>query len=254
MGKKILFACDLDNTLIYSAKKSSEGDICVEYINGVKQSFMTPETVRLMKKLTHREDIIFLPLTTRSVEQYKRIGWAEGCEPEYALAANGGVLIHRGEVQKEWYERSLDRVKSFNGELERLKNMCLERGSFTSVRIVEGLFLFVGCEDIPAAQVFEQRLSEETSLEVKRTGRKLYIFPPDSDKGTALERARDFFKADRAYAAGDSELDIPMLDRADVAILPDMGLYDSVKCRKKLLCGDERFSEFALRKVFCNKV
>ena len=36
--KNILFACDLDNTLIHSYKSKREGDICIEWIKDKEQS------------------------------------------------------------------------------------------------------------------------------------------------------------------------------------------------------------------------
>lgn len=85
--KKILLACDLDNTLIHSHRHKNDGDICIEILNDKQQSFITPHTRELIAKLP--DNITLLPVTTRSIEQYMRIQWENS--PEYALVTNGTV-------------------------------------------------------------------------------------------------------------------------------------------------------------------
>lgn len=96
--KKILFACDLDNTLIHSYKKKYADDICVEIYNGNEQSFISARTKNLLKEIA--EKIIFVPITTRSVEQYKRIFWFENFSPSFAVTTNGAKFFCNGAEEK----------------------------------------------------------------------------------------------------------------------------------------------------------
>ena len=49
---------------------------------------------------------------------------------------------------------------------------------------------------------------------------KVYVVPKKLSKGTAVERFREYIKADKIIAAGDSEFDISMLRAADIRIAP----------------------------------
>ena len=49
MMKRILFATDLDNTLLFSHRHRQPGDRCAELWNGAEQGFFTPETVDLLR-------------------------------------------------------------------------------------------------------------------------------------------------------------------------------------------------------------
>jgi hypothetical protein len=64
----ILLACDLDNTLIHGHSRAVEGDICVEYIIGKENSFMSQQSFSLYIKLD--SNICFVPVTARSIEQF----------------------------------------------------------------------------------------------------------------------------------------------------------------------------------------
>ena len=75
----ILFACDLDGTLIHSYKKFRDGDICVEIYEGREQSFISARAFELLKKISAQ--VIFVPVTKRSFAQYQRIFWTEDFRP-----------------------------------------------------------------------------------------------------------------------------------------------------------------------------
>ena len=49
--KKILFACDMDNTLIHSSRLYKENDVNVEIYDGREISFMSPKAIELLNKL-----------------------------------------------------------------------------------------------------------------------------------------------------------------------------------------------------------
>lgn len=72
-----MFASDLDRTLIYSNKaladfgQSGEDLIGVERKDGREIAFMTQEARSLLKEISAQ--MLFVPVTTRTYEQYKRI-------------------------------------------------------------------------------------------------------------------------------------------------------------------------------------
>ena len=202
---QILFACDLDNTLIHSHKHRRADDICVEIFDGREQSFISPRALDLIKKISAR--IFFVPVTTRSVVQYRRIFWAENFSPRFAVAANGAFFLN-GMRQENFLREA---VEPFADELKLQLDMADEK-IFSIARIVDESFLFLKCRDDFDAEIFF-----DTSLTVRRTGKKIYLFPPGLNKGAALLKLKKIFAAEKIFAAGDSEIDLPMLERADVA-------------------------------------
>lgn len=203
---KILFACDLDGTLIHSYKKRRADDICIEICDGREQSFISSAALDLLKKISAQ--ILFVPITTRSTAQYRRIFWTEDFLPRYAFVANGAIFLD-GE-QKIFYREA---VAPYEAELEFQREKYFNDKRFDICRIVDESFLFLRCrDDIDAAKI-----SFETSLTVQSTGKKIYLFPPKLNKGEALKRLTKKFSPDKIICAGDSEIDLPMLKFADVA-------------------------------------
>lgn len=217
--KKILFASDLDNTLLYSYKHKKIDDICVEINKGKEQGFMTKETICLLRKV--KQCLCFVPVTTRSIEQYRRIQWPEGCEPEYAVTTNGAVLLHQGEIDRCWQKARQQELQGWQGELRRQYTLQSRDTRFIRCRLVDDAYLFTYCEPGVSLEDCLPSCRENTSLQVQGSGKKIYFFPPGLNKGMALQKLQERFTIGKTYAAGDSSIDLSMLLRADEAFLPE---------------------------------
>ena len=242
----ILFASDLDNTLLFSHRHRQPGDRCVERLNGAEQGFFTQDTLDLLPQVVRR--VHLLPVTTRSVEQYQRIRWPEGTVPRWALTANGAVLLRDGEVDRAWYAASQALVRDHREALAAVLDHLTRQGGATSARCVEGVYVYAAYPDTPTAERAARDWCGGSVLQAVVSGRKVYFFPPGIDKGTALRRAVERFGPERVIAAGDSVIDVPMLRRADLALLPGPELLPQLPGAR--VCGPgQRFPDFVLSSV-----
>ena len=221
MGRpKIVFHTDLDNTLIYSYKHELGADKrCVEVYHGREISFITAETERLLQQIKAGENqIVMIPTTTRTTEQYQRIQLGIG-ELPYALVCNGGVLLVRGREDEDWYLGSLERIRD-SREMLHLALALLEKDPRRSfeLRFIRDLFVFTKCQE-PEVVVCElkQKLDRK-AVEVFQNGVKVYVVPKALSKGSAVRRFREYSGAAYTIAAGDSEFDCSMLEEADLGI------------------------------------
>lgn len=243
----IVFHTDLDNTLIYSYKHDiGEQKRCVEIYQGREISYVTQETYRLLKRLSEwKNQVIIVPTTTRTIEQYQRIDLGVGAFG-YALVCNGGVLLVNGIEDENWYRGSLERIRDSKSELDNaLKFLEKDTRRSFELRFIKDLFLFTKCEQ-PEAVVEDLRtILNRNVVDVFNNGVKVYVVPKALDKGKAVERFRSYIGADYVIAAGDSEFDRPMLEAADMGIAaPELAqrylFSDKVQCpsMKKLFAED----------------
>ncbi len=240
----MILTTDLDNTLIFSYKRDI-GSVkrCVELYNGREISFITNKTYELLKKVKNK--MLIVPVTTRTVEQYKRIDLGIGDFP-YALVCNGGVMLRNGEEDIQWYKESTDRIADSIPELkkavrllEKDLDVCFE------IRFIRELFVFTK-SNTPAQTA--QRLREQLDpdkAEVFTNGMKVYAVPNGLNKGTAVQRLKAFLGENMVIAAGDSEFDIPMLKSSDHAVCPS-GLEFSYNGKITFCGNDELLSECML--------
>lgn len=249
--KRFILACDLDNTLIYSKKHDHNGWICVEWIHDVEQAYMSPETVRLLQEVN--QTISFVPITSRSIEQFSRLKFPEGCIPYYALCTNGAVLLREGKEDVTWKRETSKMLAPWQRELSKMKDSLETSDSFIRCRIVDNSYLFVYCASGISPEAMVKSIQTETTLTVIASGKKIYLLPEPLNKGYALRRFIELLDQDvKLIVAGDGTMDIPMLKQADVAIYP-AGLFnpqnESFSYSKSLNIPFSDFVLFVTRKI-----
>jgi len=90
----MIFATDLDRTLIFSEAFLEESKVSYQSIEIYKEkpiSYISDQAIELLKELSKRVNII--PVTTRNYEQYHRIElFYEVFTPETYIINNGGSI------------------------------------------------------------------------------------------------------------------------------------------------------------------
>lgn len=244
-----IFCSDLDNTLIYSYRHDiGASKKCVEIYEGREVSFMTLRSLELLKQVAQK--LCFIPVTTRTVEQYERICLGIGA-PEYALVCNGGVLLVNGVKDRRWYEESVSLAGGCATEVGLAGRLLeLDESRCFEVRNIDGLFLFTkSSEPFKTADRLKSRL-DLGLVDVFSNGAKVYVVPKKLDKGNGLRRLKERLGAQTVISAGDSEFDIPMLLEADYSFLPgELSKQIELKDHMKACGGSEVFSEVFLSEI-----
>lgn len=250
----IVFNTDLDNTLIYSYKHNiGNNRVNVELYNGREISFVSKKSLDLLKELS--EQVLIVPTTTRSIEQYNRIDFGIKTS-QYALVCNGGVLLNDGVVDENWYKDSLELIKEHRQVMDEAQYLLeIEKMRYFEVRYIENLFLFTKCREPQMVVHKLEDFLDRTQVDVFNNGEKVYVVPKPLNKGTAVTRLRDLLHPEFVMAAGDSEFDVSMVRVADIGYVPfgfkskynvfDESVYE--------LGGTNLFSEELLSMCLTNK-
>lgn len=231
---KLLFASDLDQTLIYSRRSMGseveEDELKeVERVEGKPQSFMTERSQAALWSLG--ESTVFLPVTTRTQAQYERVtGIYEGEEPpQFAVTSNGAVILENGVPIREWSDRIRKQCVSRKTIIQELMPEVERHFSEDWVlRVREAddwfVYLIIDRERFPEENLgFYTETFRKIGWEMSLQGRKLYLMPESITKAGAMEYVKERIGADYVIAAGDSLLDRCLLESADIGILPAHG-------------------------------
>lgn len=242
---KIILACDLDNTLIHSYKHYADGDICIEHLNGSEQGFMHPRTYKGIQKLSR--NVLLVPVTSRSIEQYGRVCWPDNKTPHNALTTNGCILLTDNNMNHSWSAQSTQLVKPFLSDFINLQNMLTKEYGIDRCRMVDNMYLFARFTTEAQAQRAVDHIRQITNMEILSMQRKLYVIAPGTSKGSAVNRLKALLNPDLLICAGDCEADISMLQMADIAIVPDKALAERLSSVKTIICKEDiYFSDYIL--------
>lgn len=215
----MIFASDLDRTLIYSEKfirgANSQEIMEAEVKDGKVISYMSSKAFRMLGKISERVE--FVPVTTRTMEQYKRIGLLKRIAHRYAIVANGGTIIENGKVDQQWKSIVKKRLGgeciSIDEAVERFKRISSPVW-VEKTRTADDLFFYniVDTQMVPMDELsdFEKEM-ESSGWRMVHHSRKLYFIPRCVSKGEALlhiSKKTDAFGD--VISSGDSVLDIEM--------------------------------------------
>lgn len=208
---------------------------------------MPPSVYKSLGTIADHAEII--PVTTRSIDQYKRINWPTWAKPKIAAVTNGSIILGNSDLNRQWEEN----VETSLPELERMQAILAMSTAYIRCRMVDNKYLFVYCaQEIDPIQQ-SRAIQELTTLKVTASGKKIYLFPPGVDKGTATSKIRHFLEPDLLISAGDSDIDLPMLNQADIALVPNADLAAKLhgnSLHQAFICPkDQSFLEFTTQQV-----
>ena len=253
----MLFASDLDQTLIYSARSfrllpdhKLPAMSVVETYDGKDISYMTDHGIKHLLQLASQAS--FVPVTTRTIEQYRRISlFRDVILPAYGVVSNGGNVLVNGVIDQEWNQK----VKS------NVSQMCLctqdilsqfseiSHASWAgSLKLADDCFHYciVERENIPTEELASFSLwAKSQNWKISLQGRKLYLVPAVVNKWDAVLYIRNLLEEKTVIAAGDSLLDLCMLEQADYAIAPRHGEVWESYSRGTLPISSVRFTNQA---------
>lgn len=242
----ILFHSDLDNTLIYSYKHDIGPDKkCVEIYQDKEISFMTTESFEILKRIQSK--ILFVPTTTRTIEQYRRIRFDIDI-PKYALVCNGGILLKDGMIDLDWYQETLNIISDVREEVEKSIGLLeKDENRYLEIRYIEQLFVFTKTSEPTVTIEYLSSILDKNKVDIFNNGDKIYVIPKELNKGTGILRLKKKLSANKIIAAGDSEFDISMLKASDIGFCPDSLITE---CNSKILkYPGEVFTVEMLKKI-----
>ena len=230
-----VFTTDLDRTFIFSKQTANCSDdelVCIEKLDGKELSYISKNVQTLMRRLDDTQLII--PVTTRSLSQYERIEvFQKDYKPKFAIAANGGIVLKNGERDTQWDEmiaRQLQESMSFEQMLKYFEQDW-QHPMFRSIGSADQLFYVLLLIEEKIDRLWLESLSEriqKVGWMSYINGRKFYVLPKKLMKQNAVQYVLQQLECEVHFAAGDSIMDLGMLQLANVAFTPKHGeLYKS---------------------------
>ena len=236
----IMFASDLDRTLIYSERALFEMGtplnkrmVPVEISKGQYVSYMKTVALERLKELA--EMLLFVPVTTRTYEQYKRIFMFDKDIPvTYSVTSNGANIHYKGEILSDWTKVVQDKLVEQCIQKEKLIELVNGHALPGAMKIADDLFFYYILDQKITAETKKLigEIASENGWKVSLQGRKLYFMPAPVCKGEAVKFIQKREGIQIAAGAGDSLLDFPLLDACTHSFMPKHGeMAEEVQAR-----------------------
>jgi len=237
---KVLFASDLDKTLIHFQRSDIP-------MGGLVETERTSHGFSVMSASAYnnlryiQEETLFVPTTTRSMKQYGRIKQFKENPPKYAVLCNGGKIFTNGTYLSEWDDYVAERSKSCSTKEEvfatferHFRSELLPEMQFT-----DDLFWYLKLVETADVSLFQDLVMED----IRKLGwvpyvqgKKVFALPAHIDKGEAIRFLIDKENINFTIAAGDSTMDDTLLKVADLGIVPAHGEIRSLPHSTQYKC------------------
>ena len=222
----MIFFSDLDKTIIHSRNSINDVNnaLAIEKYLSEHISFVSSEIILSLQKLSKKMTII--PVTTRTVEQYKRIKFESfNINFQWAITNNGACILHNGQPVMEWEKV----IKTKIQQSERFKVVFDKYSAYKNVKGIlrtkaaEGMFFYSILDkenfDVTSIKKFIEYI-ETVGWKYYFSGRKLYFIPEGITKERAVLFILEKMGENNFIASGDSWLDINMLNYSQRAYVP----------------------------------
>lgn len=244
MGYPIFFS-DLDQTMIYSTRQIAKHNddvnkqILVESYNGKPISYMTKDALAKLGEIS--QVYLFVPTTTRTLDQYNRIDFGKHVFASHAITTNGGRIVDNGKEDKQWTKNTVDLISSQGVEpvkaLEELNSLIesssdVVKNHIIKVRSADNFFNYLVTDlSVERPDNFVEELkakAEEWNYVMSFQSTKIYFIPKVLTKERAALEIMERADCIESVAAGDSFLDIGLMAAADYGIRPRHGEIESL--------------------------
>lgn len=223
----MIFASDLDNTLIHSFTRIQENtDVtCVEYSKEKPLSYMLTPSIDLYRDIINAPNCLFLPVTARNTEQYGRILLTKNCKN--VIAANGGIIYINGQKSKEWDEIISKITATETNNYSYFMNILQDYTHLieSGPRLVDNTVIFAKFKDVPSEQTepIKTLLSEtkKVNWDITIQGKKIYVAPEKISKEDALAFFLSKMPDQHIVTAGDGMMDVNFINMGHTRFIPE---------------------------------
>lgn len=217
----MVFATDLDNTLIHSRQRISNISQCiaVEYKNKKPISYMSKQACDFFEKLKNNENLTIIPVTARSTEQFERITITQNCP--YAILAGGATILDHGEPIKDW-SVFINYICDKHGKNYKFFNQYLSQNLHhiaIGPRLVNNAVIFfkLNEEENNHTMIREVReLAQSHNWHFTLQRAKGYLSPSEISKENALKFLIERLDDKNLITAGDGTMDVPFIKLGNI--------------------------------------
>lgn len=218
----MMFASDLDRTLIYSQGALKDylsteplDLVPVERKLEANVSFMTKQSLQYLQSIS--EKLLFVPVTTRSLVQYNRVLFHK-TNSLYAVTSNGANILYKGSILSDWTEKIGREMSETSVPLNELMLKVSEQFQIPGdLREVESLFFYYYLNEKISRELLKELgdFISNKGWRLSYQGKKLYLVPHAISKGRAVRFIQEREGITTLIGAGDSLFDDDFLSLCD---------------------------------------
>jgi hypothetical protein len=222
---KILFFADLDDSLFQTKRKNLTGRYVATFPKHVlKKSYYTQSQFQLLKFLLKNNDIIFIPLTARTKEQFQRTKIYKQKQAQIYSNYYGSILFIDHQEEIVYNRRIFKESKIAFNRIIKISEKVVIKYPDVLFANVDDKYITTDTKNINAVNYLHQLIANQKHIvEVYHDEKYTTIIPKLSNKSSVVKYLKRKFKPIMTIGLGNSESDLEFLNLCDFKIISHIG-------------------------------
>ncbi len=222
---KVLFFADLDDSLFQTKRKNLTGKYVATFPNNVlKKSFYTQSQFQLLNFLLRNNEIIFIPLTARTKEQFQRTNIYK--QKQAQIYSNYyGSLLYIDDQEEVTYNRKIAKESKIVFEhINKISEKVVKKYPDVLFANVDDKYITTETKNIDAINYLQHLITNQKHIvEVYLEEKYTTVIPKSSNKSSIVKYLKRKFKPILTIGLGNSLSDLDFLNICDFKIISHVG-------------------------------
>ena len=224
-NNKVLFFADLDDSMFQTKRKDAKGKFKATFPKNVlKTSFYTKAQLELLDFVLTNNEIVFIPLTARTEEQYKRTAiYKQGQTSIHAIYYGSSLYINDKE-----YKPYMNLIKKQLGtdftKLEQIVKDATKKYTSANFVNVDGKYFTTDFKEPSFVKYIHQLITTKyKQFDIYIEEKYITLLPKVCNKKSVVTYLIKKLKPKFSIGIGNSESDIDFLNECDFKIVSHIG-------------------------------
>ena len=222
---KVLFFADLDDSMFQTKRKDINGKHKATYPKNIlKTSYYTKAQQAFLNFVLNNNDIVFIPLTARTEDQFKRTQiYKKGQSSLYAIYY-GSILYMDNQEYKPYTKHIAKELQYTFKDLEALISATTKKFPQSNFVNVDGRYFTTDSKDPQLEKYLKLMISKKYGfINMYVEEKYITLLPEVANKKSVVQFLTKKLKPKFTIGIGNSESDIDFLNLCDFKIISHIG-------------------------------
>jgi hypothetical protein len=226
---KIFFFADLDDSLFQTIRKDENGKFKATYPKNVlKTSFYTKAQYNLLNFILANNEIVFIPLTARTKEQFERTKIFKTKQASIYAFYYGSTLYINNREYLPYTKKVIAETSNSFAHLSELIDKVKKRYPTVEFINVDQKYYTSQINNKDVKKFIINLINKKyNDLEAYVEEKYITILPKVYNKSTVVKYLTNKFKPKMTLGIGNSVSDIDFLNHCDFKIISHIGMLDN---------------------------
>jgi hypothetical protein len=225
-NNKILFFADLDDSFFQTRKKDIKGKFKATFPKNIlKTSYYTKHQYNFLKFILKNEEIVFIPLTARTKDQFERTKIYKKKQAQIYSSYYGSCLFINGQEHLNYTKSISKNALICLNHLEQLVNSVVNKYPEVEFNNVDSKYYTTDSKDQKVVDYLIYLINQQNlEIDIYIEEKYITLLPKICNKSSIVKYLQNRLKPTLTIGIGNSTSDLDFLNLCNFKIISHIGI------------------------------